>query len=82
MPIDVQLNFKDGSKELHYIPMYLMFGQKPEEYAIPRKVYAPWKWTDKTYTIETTHKITDLTAIEIDPTKRLADINRVDNVMK
>ena len=31
MPIDFQLTFKDGSKELHYIPMYLMFGQKPEK---------------------------------------------------
>lgn len=82
MPIDLQLSFKDGSKELHYIPMYLMFGQKPEEYTIPRKVYTPWKWTDRTYVIETSHKITDLTAIEIDPTKRLADINQVDNVVK
>ena len=31
MPIDFQLTFKDGSKELHYVPMYLMFGQKPAE---------------------------------------------------
>ena len=31
MPIDLQLTFKDGSKELHYIPMYLMFGEKPVE---------------------------------------------------
>jgi hypothetical protein len=82
MPIDLQLTFKDGSKELHYIPMYLMFGQKPEEYAMLRKVYPAWKWTDRTYVIETTHKVTDLTSVEIDPTKRLADVNRSDNMMR
>jgi aminopeptidase N len=32
MPIDVKLTFKDGSSEWHYVPMYLMFGNKaPEE---------------------------------------------------
>jgi hypothetical protein len=83
MPIDLQLSFKDGSKELHYIPMYLMFGQKPQEYpSIPRKVYEPWKWTDRTYVIESTRKMNDITAIEIDPTGRLADVNRGDNLMK
>jgi hypothetical protein len=83
MPIDLQLSFKDGTKELHYIPMYLMFGQKPQEYpSIPRKVYEHWKWTHDTYTIETNRKITDLTAIEIDPTRRLADVERKDNMMK
>ncbi|MEO5997035.1 MAG: M1 family metallopeptidase, partial [Chitinophagaceae bacterium] len=83
MPVDLQLRFKDGTKELHYVPMYLMFGQKQEEFpSIPRKVYEPWKWTHRTYIVETTRKITDITAIEIDPTLRLADVDRRDNVMK
>ncbi|HMG68830.1 MAG TPA: M1 family metallopeptidase, partial [Chitinophagaceae bacterium] len=29
MPIDLQLTFKDGTKELQYIPLDLMYGQKP-----------------------------------------------------
>ena len=83
MPVDLQLSFKDGSKELHYVPMYLMFGQKPDEFpSIPRKVYEPWTWTHRTYVVETSRKITDITAIEIDPTLRLADVDRRDNVMK
>ena len=58
MPIDFQLTFKDGSKELHYIPMYLMFGEKPVENAsVSRKVYEPWKWTHTTYIIESSHKL-------------------------
>ncbi|HKC36502.1 MAG TPA: M1 family metallopeptidase, partial [Chitinophagaceae bacterium] len=80
MPIDFQLTFKDGSKELHYIPMYLMFGEKPaEDASISRKVYEPWRWTHPTYIIESSHKLGDISLGEIDPSQRLADIQRKDN---
>lgn len=80
MPIDFQLTFKDGTKELHYIPLYLMFGQKPvEDAAIPRIVYDPWKWTHRTYIIETNRKLVDITVAEIDPSQRMADVERKNN---
>lgn len=80
MPIDFQITYKDGSKELHYVPMYLMFGQKPiEDASIPRKVYESWKWTHPTYTIETTRKLADITIGEIDPSQRMADVDRKNN---
>jgi hypothetical protein len=80
MPVDFQLTFKDGSKELHYIPMYLMFGQKPAEDAtVSRVVYDPWKWTHTTYVIETSKKLADISVGEIDPSQRLADVERKNN---
>lgn len=80
MPIDLQLSFKDGSKELHYIPMNLMYGAKPEEDTlVNRTVYAPWKWTHPVYTIETSRKLTDITRVEIDPSQRMADMDRKNN---
>jgi hypothetical protein len=80
MPIDVQLTFKDGTKELHYVPLDLMYGTKPQETdTITRKVYEPWHWTSPTYIIQTNRKLTDITVVEIDPSQRLADINRKDN---
>ena len=80
MPIDLQLTFKDGSKEIHYIPMYLMFGQKPVEFpSVPRFVHDDWKWTHPTYTLEIDRRPSDLTAVEIDPTQRMADVNRRNN---
>jgi aminopeptidase N len=80
MPIDMLLTFKDGTKEMHYIPMNLMYGEKPNEDAdIPRKVYEPWKWTDETYTIETTKRLGEFTSAEIDPSLRMADIDRKNN---
>ncbi|HMK26557.1 MAG TPA: M1 family metallopeptidase [Chitinophagaceae bacterium] len=80
MPIDLQITFKDGSRELHYVPMNLMYGEKPvEDSTIPRKVYEPWKWTHSTYTIETNRKLADFTIVEIDPSQRMADVERKNN---
>jgi hypothetical protein len=80
MPIDVGLQFKDGSRELAYIPQYLMFGVKPEEdKSVPRVVYEPWKWTSPEYEFEISHRLTDLKTIEIDPSQRMADVNRSNN---
>ena len=80
MPVDLQISFKDGSKELHYIPLNLMYGSKPvEDSAITRTVYAPWKWTHSTYTIETSRRLADFSLVEIDPSLRMADIDRKNN---
>ncbi len=83
MPLDVQLTFKDGSREMHYIPMYLMFGEKQaEDASIPTTVYEAWKWTHPSYIIETGRKLAEITIAEIDPSKRMADVNRKDNKLE
>ncbi len=80
MPIDVQMQFKDSSREIVYIPQYLMFGEKPvEDPLVPRQVTAPWKWTDPTFTFTINHRLTDLKIIEIDPSLRMADVDRKNN---
>jgi len=80
MPMDVRITFKDGSSEWHYVPAYEMFGAKPEDPGQrPRKVYDAWPWTQATYNISTTRRLTDITAVEIDPTFRLADVNWKNN---
>ncbi|MBL0130474.1 MAG: M1 family metallopeptidase [Chitinophagaceae bacterium] len=83
MPIDLQITFKDGTKELHYVPLNLMYGEKPaEDMSLPRKVYEPWKWTHSTYIIETTRKLADFTIVELDPSLRLADVERQNNKLE
>ena len=83
MPIDLQLTFKDSTKEMHYVPMNLMYGEKPvEDTMIPRKVYEPWKWTHSTYIVETKRKLTDIKVVEIDPSMRMADIERKNNKLE
>jgi hypothetical protein len=80
MPVDVKVTFKDGSSEWHYVPMYLMFGEKgAEEGQASRKVYESWKWTHPTYEIKSSRKLTDIVSVEIDPSYRMADIDRKNN---
>lgn len=82
MPLDVELSFKDGSKEIVYIPQYLMFGEKQNESpAVKRTVGQPWKWTHPTYTIAVDRKLFDLKKAEIDPLQRMADTERKNNVL-
>lgn len=83
MPIDLQLTFKDGSTEMHYIPLNLLFGEKPAENTTQkREIHEEWKWTHPTYIVEFKRKLTDLTIAEIDPSKRMADIERKNNVLE
>ncbi|MES1215306.1 MAG: M1 family metallopeptidase [Bacteroidota bacterium] len=83
MPVDLQLTFKDGTKELHYIPLSLMYGEKPiEDTTFTRKTYEAWKWTHSTYVIESNRRLTDITIVEIDPTKRMADMERRNNKLE
>jgi hypothetical protein len=80
MPMDVKVTFKDGTSEWHYVPMYLMFGAKPaEEGQTARTVYESWKWTHPTYEIKTKRRLTDIVTVEIDPSQRMADIDRKNN---
>lgn len=79
MPIDVLITYKDGTSEMHYIPMNLMYGIKPAEDATPRIVHQEWKWTDPEYYFTINRNIGDIRSIEIDPSQRMADVNRSNN---
>ena len=80
MPLDVAIEYRNGEKEMIYIPQYLMFGEKPaEDKSVPRTTVEPWKWTHPPYVFELKHKIIDLKAAEIDPTQRMADVDRKNN---
>lgn len=82
MPIDIQLTFKDGSTELHYIPLNLMYGQKPAENETNRVIHPEWRWADPSYIISFNKKLTELSTVEIDPTNRLADIDGRNNLLQ
>jgi len=80
MPIDLEITTKNGSKELHYIPLYSMFGAKPEETGAPsRTLHEAWRWTHETYVFEIDRNLTEIVTIQIDPTRRLADIESKNN---
>ncbi len=80
MPIDLMVEYADGRKELHYIPLTLMFGNKlQEDTSIKRVVHDGWKWTHPTYTVTLDVPLGRVKSIEIDPSRRMADIDRRNN---
>ncbi len=79
MPVDVLITLKDGTKEYHNIPLDLMYGTKPAENGIKTIVHPEWKWTSPEYTFETTNNVGNIKSIEIDPSQRMADINKGNN---
>jgi hypothetical protein len=81
-PLEVLVNYKDGTSELHYIPLDLMLGNKEAEGSINRIVHPECKWVQPSYTFETTKPISALKSIEIDPSYRLPDVNRSNNKLE
>jgi len=66
---------------LIYIPLDLMFGTKPpENSAIPRTVLPAWRWTDPVYAFSLPINFAQIRSVQIDPSKRMADIDQSNNV--
>jgi hypothetical protein len=42
-------------------------------------LHAAWKWVDPVYQVAITKSIKDIKSIEIDPSLRMADVNRSNN---
>ncbi len=82
MPIDVMFTKKDGTTEMYTIPLNLMFGAKKEDEGIKPIVGEEWRWTHPTYVLEVKSKLTDFKKIEIDPSQRMADVDRRNNVIE
>jgi len=82
MPIEVLVTYKDGTSELHYIPLDLMLGTKPAEGSVKRIMHTEWQWVAPSYTFETSKPLSALKSIEIDPSQRMPDINRSNNKLE
>ena len=81
-PLEVLVTYKDGTSELHYIPLDLMLANKVAEGNDNRIVHPECKWVQPTYTFETTKPLSALKSIEIDPSYRLPDVNRSNNKLE
>lgn len=82
MPIEVLITYKDGTTELHYMPLDLMLGAKGAESSVNRIVHPNWQWVAPTYTFETSKPLSALKSIEIDPSYRMPDLNRSNNKLE
>ncbi|MBI3481731.1 MAG: M1 family metallopeptidase [Bacteroidetes bacterium] len=77
MPIDLLVTYKDGSKEMYHIPMNELMGAKPKEGT--SITCETWPWVYPTYTLKVNKKLSEIESMEIDPSQRMADIDRKNN---
>jgi aminopeptidase N len=77
MPIDLEVEYTDGSKELFYIPLQMMRGEKPSLTA--RTTLNDWAWAYPTYTFSVNRPKNEIKAMVIDPKGLMADVNRENN---
>ena len=82
MPIDLDVTYKDGTKEQFYIPLQMMRGEKPMNFkGLKRTLVKDWAWAYPTYSLEIDNG-KEILAIEIDGSQTMADVNRENNVFK
>ena len=79
MPLEILISFGDGSTAMYYIPIDLMQGNKT--FSNETIVLKPWSWvnTDYVFKIQGNKKVLK---IEIDPSKRIADVNQNKNKLE
>lgn len=81
MPIDLEIELTDGTIRHYYIPMRIMWGQKENEFPdIERVVAEDWPWVFPEYELEIDIPLDEIKRIEIDPTQRMADVDRSNNL--
>ncbi len=82
MPMDILVEYTDGSKESYYIPLRLMYFEKenptPE---IKRTVLKEWGWAEPTYSLQIENQKT-VKKVIIDPSGLMADVKPENNVFE
>ncbi|MDX1640098.1 MAG: M1 family metallopeptidase [Balneolaceae bacterium] len=81
MPIEVEVTLADSSSTLYYMPLKIMWGEKKNEYGDKKWVQKEdWQWVFPEYSLAIDEPLESIIKIEIDPTNRMMDINRENNV--
>jgi hypothetical protein len=79
MPIDVQVNMKDGSSRLFNIPLRIMRGHKPLG---DMTLLEDWPWTHPEYSFELDMDAADIQSVVIDPNIGMVDVDRENNTFE
>jgi len=81
MPVDLQVEYVDGTVESFYIPLRMMYFEKPNPNpAIKRTVLGDWAWANPKYEFIIVKPRNSIKKIIIDPSGLMADVKLADNV--
>ncbi|RAJ17852.1 M1 family metallopeptidase [Olleya aquimaris] len=79
MPLDLEVEFTDGTTEQYYIPLQMMRGEKPV--TTETKILNDWAWAYPTYSFSISKPKSMIKSITIDPKQRMADIDKSNNTL-
>ncbi|RRO13527.1 M1 family metallopeptidase [Flavobacteriaceae bacterium 14752] len=77
MPIEVEVTYSTGETEMFYIPLRIMRWEKSDF----ENTVDDWAWAYPTYDLEIPTRQYTVKSIEIDPSQKMADVNRDNNAL-
>ena len=78
MPIELRVTFTNGKTQDFYIPLQMMYWQKPNT----GELGETWSWANPNYEMTLMFAKDQISKIEIDPSQKMADIKRDNNVFE
>lgn len=78
MPIEVEVTYDNGSQEIYYIPLRIMRWEKPNM----ENTLEDWSWAMPTYDLTIPNGNFMVKKVEIDPSQKMADIERSNNIVE
>ncbi|MBF4506447.1 M1 family metallopeptidase [Flavobacterium sp. JLP] len=83
MPIDLKVEYTDGTSEAFYIPLRMMNFIKPNPNPNEKRtVLADWAWAQSNYSFTIDKNKTAIKKITIDPSGLMADVKAANNVFE
>lgn len=83
MPIDLSVEYTDGTKENFYIPLRMMsFVKQNETPDVKRTVLNDWAWAFQSYEFSINKTKNTIKKITIDPSGLMADVKKDNNVFE
>jgi len=82
MPLDIEITYDDGSKSLVYIPLSIMRGEKNINNYDDFTVKKDWEWVNTEYNLELKYSDKKIIQVQIDPSTKLADIDKSNNYLE
>ena len=79
MPLEILISFKNGNKQIHYIPIGIMRGEKKPYVDIEWILHNDWTWSTPNYKLIIDSPIDSIEKITIDSSNLMADIDKSNN---
>lgn len=80
MPLDIYVEYDDGTLEIYNIPLDVMRGNKKAEGTFTYKVLPDWQWVNPEYKFALSKSASNVKSVVIDASQRLCDIDPKNNI--